>query len=286
MKKTLSYIVSCVCILRVMSACDKVSCDPPGPYPDKEIYFKSYIKEFIKCDSLKLFSHSGYVLDKENKLYTHGVDETSLEGIIIAVSGRTPAKRNYPANLFYDVDIINSAGLLPNGSTPDPYDLDRKTGYKKLTKEVGDTAYNRKIEYDKRLPLVVTISPVKKVIITADKSFGANFQSGTDLSSFFSIIFDDAYATIKNNYVQAPGTYRYDCEPYTLYSADSPKSLRYLKLSDTNLEKYPFTEAAWDFFLESKPEHTDSYTFHVKITFTDGTVLEGDAPTIKVQGKS
>lgn len=276
MRKRLSHIALCVFILGIMSACDKVDYNY-GPSPDATFYFKSYIKEFIKCDSLKLFSHSGYVLDKENKLYTHGVDETSLEGVVITASGEIPAKKNYPTNIFYDV---------VNVSAPDPYDLDRKTGYERLTKEVGDTTYNRKIFNYKRIPLVVTISPVKKVIITADKSFGADFQPGTDLSSFFSIIFDDAYATIKNNYVQAPGTYRYDCEPYTLYSADSPKSLRYLKLSDTNLEKYPFTEAVWDFFLENKPEHTDSYTFHVKIIFTDGTVLEGDAQTIKVQGKS
>ncbi len=280
MKKILSYIVFCVSLLIVMSACEKIEYKP-SPFPKE--YFKSYIKEFIKCDSLQLYSNSGYIVDKENKLYYCG-DRTSLEGIVIAASGKTPAKRSYPTNIFYDIDIINSAGLLPNGSNADPYDLDRKTGYEKLTKEVGDTTYSRKIFYNKRLPLFVSISPVKKVVITADKSFGTNFKSGTDLSSFFSIIFDDAYATIKNHYVQVPGTYKY--ESYASYSTDSPKSIRYLKLSDTNLENYPFTEASWDFFLESKPERTDIYKFNVKMTFTDGTVLEGDAPAIKVQGKN
>jgi hypothetical protein len=51
------------------------------------------------------------------------------------------------------------------------------------------------------------------------------------------------------------------------------------------LEEYSFTEAEWRFFLDDKPDHTDTYTFHIKMTFTDGTVLENDAQPITIKGK-
>ena len=263
------------------------SCNNEGGDGDyiPEIYIKSYISKFIKCDKIEITSNNGFIVDEKNKLFYHSGDDNSLEGLVVTVWGDKPASWDYPTNMFYPVPQIGSTGfLLSNGDSPnDPYYLERQAGYDRYVEEVGDTTYNRTLNFMQAVGCVVSCIPVKSVTITADKSFGSDFPVNTDLSPFFSIIFDDVYATIKNNYAPVSGSYQPKIDSYD--PINNPVSYRYLRLSEINLEEYLFTRVLWDLFLDSKPEQTDTYTFYVTMEFTDGTVLKGEAPPIKIKGR-
>ncbi|NDV57999.1 hypothetical protein [Bacteroides sp. 519] len=258
-----------------------ISCDnDPSPYIIKPSCNKSYIGAFIKCDSLKITHADGLVIDEENKL-CYWLEDSSQENIVIGVNGQQPTCQKYPTNYFCQFPYIGSTDILmSNGDNPnDPYYLDIQAQYDKYIEEVGDTTYNKAGGRG----VIVSCVSIKNISITANKEFDKNYPANTDLSSFFLILFDDIYATIKNNYIHVPESYTF-CYLNHVPSIDNPESWRCL--SKTNLEDYLFTEAFWLLFLNRKPEKTDTYTFHIKITFADGTVLENDAPPIVIKGKN
>lgn len=269
MKKQLIYLLATALLSGMAVSCEDITPDPPPTY-----FCKSYIDAFIKCDSLSFLSVDGVAIDKVNMRFYNVAK--SQENILICVFGDEPSRirgatnvfcsekskyrpwyHEYPGHAFYDSIYAQ---------------------YDKYIEMIGDTAYNKTLKL--RWLRVVCLSALKKVVITADKDFSDNFPAGTDLSPLFYIGFDDVYATVKNDYKTAPYTYQWD-------NTDSdivPISYRCLKLSEANLEEYPFIEPEWELCLDAKPEKTDNYTFHVKFTFADGTVLEGDAPAITVKG--
>lgn len=281
MKKILINALVSVFLLGIIVACDNNYKGEGGFSP--QTYLNSYISQFIQCDKIEVTANSGFVIDEKNKWYYHGGDDNSLEGIVIALWGdRTADKSGYPTNIFYPVPQIGSTGFLfSNGDDPnDPYYLERQAGYDKYIEEVGDTTYNRTGYH---VGCTVSCIPLKNVIITADKSFADNYPAGTDLSAFFSIIFDDVYATIKNGYAPVADSYQPKSDTYD--PVNNATSYRYSKLSEISLEKYLFTRAFWDLFLHDKPQQTDTYIFSVTMEFVDGTVLEGEAPPIKIKGE-
>ncbi|WP_291528541.1 hypothetical protein [Bacteroides sp. UBA939] len=288
MRKQFMFVLVATFLIGMITSCEEI--DNPAPLPTN--YLKSYIDMFIECDSLDIWSFGGMAIDDENKRYDIVDNGSSPEGIGISVNATYPAKdywSSYPTNIYYPVLLFESPNHLQINDD-NPYYRHIQIQYDKYIEEVGDTTYNRMIggRYGNKKGVVITVFPLKEVVITADKSFGSDYPAGTDLSSLFRIIFDDVYATVHNGYMAAPGTYRYIATYYSdEYFVNSPMSIRCLKLSEINLEDYPFTEARWDFFLEAKPEKTDTYTFHVKLTFTDGTVLEGDSRrgAIMVKGR-
>ena len=269
MKKQLIYLLTATLLSGVAVSCEDIT---PAALPT---YFcKSYIDTFIKCDSLSFLSTDGIAIDKINMRF-YNVTK-SQENILIYVSGDEPSNsgttnvfcseesryrpwyHEYPGHAFYDSIYAQ---------------------YDKYIEMIGDTAYNKTLEL-RWLLRIVSLSALKKVVITANKDFNGKFPMGTDLSSLFYIGFDDVYATVKNGYKTAPHTYQLDYTDNDIV----PISYRCLKLSEANLEEYPFIEPQWGLCLDVKPEKTDNYTFHVKFTFADGTVLEGDAPAITVKG--
>lgn len=288
MKKSFAriFLLAAACAAG-MSSCQTEYADP-APYPTA--FHKSYISTFIACDSLTVHSYGGMSINKEDKLYGRVGKDTSPEGIVVCVFADEPAGGRYggyPTNIYYPVPQIGSTGfLLSNGDNPnDPYYQARQTGYDKYVEEVGDTAYNRKLWLGS-LNLTVALRPLKEVTITADKSFAPDLPAGSDLNKLFKVIFDDVYTTIRNGYKHVDGTYRREEPVYLGNGEEEIQSLRCLPLVGTRLEDYLFPKTEWEFFLDAKPEETEVYTFHVRMTFTDGTTLEADAPPILIKRKN
>ncbi len=270
MKKQLIYLLTATLLLGVAVSCENIT---PAPLPT--YFYKSYIDAFIKCDSLSLLSRDGVAVDKVNMKFYNVAK--SQGNIVIFVFGGWPRLIKVPPT-----NIIFSKGnesYLRHLNDPDQAFYDSVYAqYDKYIEMIGDTAYNKTM-YGKWYR-EVCLSALKKVVITADKDFNDNLPAGTDLSPLFYIRFDDVYATVKNGYKTAPYTH-----PWNDVASDiEPVSYRCLKLSEADLEEYPFIEPQWGLCLDVKPEKTDNYTFHVKFTFADGTVLEGDAPAITVKG--
>lgn len=288
-KKTVYSMLACMFLLGIVASCSN---EIPTPDVLPSVYQKSYISMFIRCDSLDISSYGGITIDKERKIIYRNDIYTSSENIAINVDATKPAYNRYsgyPTNIYYPVPYIGSTDVLfSNGDNPnDHYYQERQTGYERYIEEVGDTVFDRTIRWSDFKPEVIaTCIPLKNVVITADKSFGSNLTPGVDLSPLFDIAFDDVHATIKSGYTAAPDTYRYRPENYDdKYLKNGPMSFRCISLFAANLEDYSFTKAQWEFYLTVKPERTDTYTFHVKLTFADGTVLEDDAPPVAVKGK-
>jgi hypothetical protein len=156
------------------------------------------------------------------------------------------------------------------------YCAERKRGYDHYITLIGDTSYN--VQTRDYLTTSAIITPLKSIAIVADKDFSSDYPAGSDLSPLFTVYFDDPYSTVKNGYKQVEGTYRF------IEIAPHPQSIFKSKLSEANFEKRPFIGDEWLCFLDAAPEKTDTYTFQVKVTFADGTVLEATAPSINIKG--
>lgn len=261
------------------------------PTRHSNYFCKSYTSLFIECDSLHIWCYGGLIVNKEDKTLFRTGDYNSSENVAIGINAQNPRRSqwgDHPTNIYYPVWGIGSTGyLMSNGDDPnDPYYLERQAGYDKFIEEIGDTAYNKEFtfwEVGKHIALIVF--PLKEVIVTANKSFGRDLPTGTNLNSLFYISFDDVYASIKNDYKPIADSYKHTYDGRKTDPDRRPESIRLLELSEANLEDYPFVQADWDLILHEKPERSDTYTFHIKMTFTDGTVLEEDSTPFMIKGR-
>jgi hypothetical protein len=55
-------------------------------------------------------------------------------------------------------------------------------------------------------------------------------------------------------------------------------------LSEANFAERPFIGNNWYCLLDVAPEKTGEYVFNVKVTLSDGTVLETQSPPINIKG--
>lgn len=265
MKRVLISMLAGIFLLTVV-----ISCSNHDIGEGEDYTCKSYITSYVKCDCIHYIqSGSDYIINEEERIYHQGRTwDSSGENIVLSVGAE---KTENDQNTFSYTHLTQMPPPIPSAE------------YNKYMEEVGDTSYNMTFNSDAnpKGAVIVICVPLKSVVITSDKNFGVNYPTGTNLNQFFSIIFDNVYASIRNGYVRVDGSYRRSYE-----SPESLTSLELAKLSEINLEEYPFIEAKWDFLLYTRPEETDIYTFHVKLTFVDGTVLEGDAPPVTVKGRN
>jgi hypothetical protein len=173
-------------------------------------------------------------------------------------------------NYYYDSPYLNEDERI--------YYLERKKGYDYYIALIGDTSYNARLRKDAYYGGWAIITPLKSIAIVADKDFNSDYPVGSDLSSLFTVYFDDPYSTVKNGYRSVEGTYRF------FENAPFPQSIFKSKLTEANFEERPFIGHEWLCFLDVAPEKADTYTFQVKVTFVDSTVLEAIAPPINIKG--
>ncbi|GHT43475.1 hypothetical protein AGMMS49965_17320 [Bacteroidia bacterium] len=276
------------CTMLGLSACESDTNSTPSPdYALAPIVtLKSYIETFVDCKQISIHSVTGVKVDETKKVFGSCSDrwvvgETNnkvfsvADGIELDILGHILDWESIDTCIFYD----NSYFDVPTLNDDDrAYYLERKRGYDYYTALIGDTAYNARLRGDATPLARAIITPLKSIVIVADKDFSSNYLAGSDLSSLFTVYFDDPYSTVKNGYKSVGGTYRFiDHDVF-------PQSVFKTKLSEANFEERPFINAEWLCFLDVAPEKTDTYSFLIKATFVNGTVLEATAPPINIKG--
>jgi hypothetical protein len=278
-----------VCIIFGLSACGKdVNQNNPDDFALAQFtIFKSYIETFVKCQVMEVQSVVGEQIDETKKIFGSCIDRLAAgdtnpnvfsvaDGIELDIKGHRWSNLDekdtcvFYDNKYYNSDLINEDERI--------YYAERKAGYDYYIALIGDTSYNVRSRKDEPPLGVAIITPLKSIAIVADKDFSGDYPAGSDLSPLFTVYFDDPYSTVKNGYKQVEGTYRF------IEDAPHPQSIFKSKLSAANFEERSFIGNEWRCFLDVAPEKTDTYIFHVKATFVDGTVLEAPAPPINIKG--
>jgi len=229
----------------------------PDPYWDGPwYYYKSYIDDFVKCDTLSVWYCKGGLNMDDANLFSIDPAPDRQSGMLIRVRGSIVKD---PANSYHVQVALED----------EPYPVQQEE-YDKYSKELGDTAFNKKLTENLKIPVVASLRTLKSVSITSDKSFGKDYPAGTDLSPLFYIIIDDIYATVKNKYVAVSGVLPSNAH----YDKNYPQTTRRFRLNEVDLEDYPYISADWKLFLSPYPQLGTDYTLYIQATYTDGTVLE------------
>jgi hypothetical protein len=273
------------CIILGLGACQ----DQDGAAQNQEDLgpirtYKSYIGMFVKCQEMVVQSVGGVKIDEATKVFGPCADrwtigETSpytfsvTDGIELDIMGHWTNVDERDTCIFYDNSYYSSPHLNEDERS---YYLERKKGYDHYINLIGDTSYNLRSR-DGHLEIAI-ITPLKFLTIAADKNFSSDYPAGSDLSTLFTVYFDDMYSTVKNGYKSVEGTYK------TLENSSLQESIFKYKLSEANFEERPFIGYRWFCFLNVAPEETGTYTFKVKAEFVDGTVLEAQSPPINIKG--
>jgi hypothetical protein len=280
-----------ICILSGLIACqqDQPGTDDSSP---RTVFLKSYIQYFVECGhkSREFTVQLSYGLIEDNDQKTiewrgSDIESSAIYGIndniCIHIESRRVLVRD--SSEFYNVPQIGSSGFLfSNGDDPnESFYLERQKGYDKYIEMVGDTSFNKKVS---GLPHTISIiTPLRDIAITCDKNFGANYPAGSNLSEIFMVFFDDIYSTVRNGYRPVEDSYAYYPRGFN-YEEYNPQSLVKVRLSEANFPERPFIGNAWNCILDVAPEHTDTYTFTVKVTLVDGTLLESKVSAVNIRG--
>ncbi len=270
-------------VILILLGCDTTprSLDTPPPI----IFHKSYIQYFrdlgeINNQTLSVWISSGNRIDTINKVvYPEGnliEDYSKYYGI--------------DENLSIGVSVrMNQIGLYyrkPMGSkeytNPDVWKENERINrvYDSLLNLIGDTAFNKITR--EHIDIGAIITPISTFVITCNKDYNSKFPKESDISSLFTVFFDDPYSTVKSGYKQAPDHYEYDWAYKNIF----PKSIVKTNLATADFANRPFIGDEWRCMLDVAPDNSDSYTFTVEVTLTDGTVFRGTTNPIKIKGKN
>jgi hypothetical protein len=170
-------------------------------------------------------------------------------------------------------------------SSLDPYYDAKRRVYEDYLEQIGDTCFNRILPGGENILVHDAITvPLQTISITSDKDFNPDFPAGAELNSLFHVFFDDLYATIKNGYKTARGSYSPPIEnPNWEFSIDH--SYFKEKLTSVNFPGRPFIGNEWLCILDLAPDKTGEYIFHIKVTLVNGTEMEESTPPIKIKGR-
>ena len=263
-------------------ACNSDDNSPPFKY-----FSKSYIEIFIDCSKmndkkLRIQPDVGLKIDTENRIISYDVFSKFSEpysindDIWLFIEARSSLTMNKDNSLYWAVPQIGSSGfLLSSGDDPnDDFYLERQRGYDKYIAMIGDTTFNWP---GATMSSITIVTPVSEIVITCDKDYTDNYPAGNNISNLFTVFFYDNYATIKNGYKPVNGSYRYEIkEDDGIYrSSNFPFSIISANLASIDFSSFPFISNTWQCHLDVPPDKSDSYTFYIKVIFTDGTVLEG-----------
>ncbi|MDO4727309.1 MAG: hypothetical protein Q4A56_08890 [Porphyromonadaceae bacterium] len=270
-------------VILVLLGCDTTPPSPDTPPPLR--FYKSYIQCFrelgeIKHKVLSVWISSGNRIDTVNKLiypfgnliedYSryYGIDENLSIGVSVRIEQnglyyRKPmgSKKHTNPDVWKENERINSV-------------------YDSLLNLIGDTAFNKSTREHIQVRAIIT--SISTFVITCNKDYNSKFPKGSDISSLFTVFFDDPYATVKSGYKQAPDHYAYDW----FYKYIYPTSIVKTNLATVDFANRPFIGDEWRCMLDVAPDNSDSYTFTVEVTLTDGTVFRATTNPIKIKGKN
>jgi len=245
-------------------------------------FTKNYISRFVDCEDINVSS---------GEYYLSSMFDTEMPKLLIQALPKKDTVLNIHNlyncwnGFYFDNNILLSGNSYDDGRYPDDvYYTNKRQIYYSYINQIGDTCFNR-ILPGGHSPISDAITvPLRTISITCDKDFSPEFPAGAELSSLFHVVFDDFYATIKNGYKTAEGSF----SPPN----DTPNWKYYVnhsyfkeKLSEVNFPERPFIGNEWLCILDVVPNKTAEYTFHVKVTLVNGNEMEKTSPPIEIKGK-
>jgi hypothetical protein len=270
MKKNSLFLIGTSILCYVCIACSN-KIEENDPYAPSFLS-KSYIQWFIGYDRVQVTAWvGGFKVDENTKTieYFIGIDPNDRYSSL-------------SDGIRLSMDIIGQNSFnncARNVTYPDDLCLEDTRKFLALVAEIGDTSFNREV-YTFEYMAFSTLAQIKSVAITSDKDFNVDHPAGSSLNNLFTIYFNDPYALIKNNYRPIDGTYKYHTD---IYTENYPFAVFKERLSAVNFMERPFIDYRWDVVLNVAPEITDAYTFYVRVTLADDTVLE-TSTSLNIQG--
>lgn len=268
MKKKLLCILV---LLLMLNACgdERVGPDSQPPYND------SYIQGFVPVSNISVSTGVGLKIDFENKI------------TLFKESYHLEKKDYYPVSdgiqmwiegVYSEKDAFFSRGLA--------YSTHAYVKYTEYTDLLGDNGFKEKRRYYgvlcEQIASVAIIDTLESIKVTCDKDFSDALPTGSNISGLFTVFYDNPYLVVKNGYRNYTGEdafrddYMVQGFPYAFIGN---------KLSSVDFTKKPFIGNIWLLYLNEAPDKTDTYTFTVEVTKTDGTVLEAKADPLNIDGK-
>ncbi len=267
-------------VILILLGCDTTPTPPDTPPPLR--FYKSYIQYFRDLSKTKefvVYVVKGSRMDTTQQIiYTTGglVEDFSQYYDVSERLGFRMVITKGQEGLYY---------RRPENPNTDYYYLEevRKMNrvYDSLVNLIGDTAFNKSMR--RQTDVCAIMNTVESIRITSDKAFNAQFPQGSNLSSLFTVFFDDPYATVKSGYTYAPTHYVYK---WNIDYNEVPISVAVTNLATADFANRPFIDDNWECILDVAPDNSDSYTFTVEVTLTDGTVFRGTTNPIKIKGKN
>ncbi|MDR0989488.1 MAG: hypothetical protein LBM06_08560 [Prevotellaceae bacterium] len=283
MKKLLFLLLP---ILIVVISCveDKEVIDGPGR--QGFYYTKTYINQFIHCDTVLIRNcwlkkndpQKELILAKEEIL-----DQSTYHPTLYTQGWFYDAMPKYlkEGHIYYPISSSPGNQTAPN------------LEYRKRIEALGDTTFITRRNTIENLPFpyhIVSIctSPLRSVVITADKDFDNDYPAGANLSSRFTAFLFDVDALLKNDYQSTGDSYYSELREAQndpgYFAYEDPYILRAVNLADANLGNYSLMESEWIFYLNTLPQRSDDYTFRIKLIFADGSAVEQVSKPFSIKG--
>lgn len=253
MKTSIPYIL-CVSIFLLFQSCktddDKIG-DPP-PYV-KDHYIQFFHSDLRDDDMIVQNSLTNLTVDEEQKtIHIAQSDKDSKRGNYITVKP-----------MFKNVYSGGSTSGVTNR-------------YLEFAALINDFHYPltryQSWMYDFPTAIVDTLQSVK---VFTDQDYTSEFLAGSDVSSLFSIYFEDPLRTIQNDYKSVTGEDAYQDKRFQSndYWKVFPHTITGNILSTIDFSKKYFIGSEWLLTPHQKPDVSGEYVFTIEIATRSGKVV-------------
>ncbi|MDO4727310.1 MAG: hypothetical protein Q4A56_08895 [Porphyromonadaceae bacterium] len=273
-------------VILVLLGCDTTPPSPDTPPPLR--FHKSYIQYFRE---LRQARNKNLILDvlKGSRIDTNKRVIYAMGGLVedfsrfYSVDERLGFRihvQNCPEGLYHRIPMHPHMEKL---YSPEEWEELKRVNrvYDSLLNLIGDTAFNKSMRRETHIAAIIT--PLDSIKVTCDKAFNPKYPQGSNLSSLFTVFFDDPYTTVKSGYTYAPTHYVYE---WNIYYNEVPISVAKANMGTADFANRPFIGYTWYCMLDVAPDKSDTYTFTIEVILTDGTTFKATTNPIKIKGKN
>lgn len=246
MKNLLNFLM----VLVISSSCSQTMKDIPFEE------YSSFIQGYYDIENLSVLERYNFSIDEENKI----INQSALDNI--SYEGNEGKSYRISDGIILFMSIYSDLISLKEGLT----EVSKKR-YVDLKDELGDTSFNRTLPIHVHLPIALS-ETIEKIGITVNQDYTGGYKKDSDVSEFFTIVYDHPYAVILNRYQSPANTYRYE---YT--SSEIPAAVYKEPLAEVNLSGKKALGVGFYLVLNTPPDKSGKYTFTITVKATSGKNL-------------
>lgn len=263
--KITTYLILGLSSLLFLSSCkssdDTTCCDTPYV---SGYYIQGYFTD-LKEDGIMFEPNWALLsLDETNKIFE--IDWNHLEN-----------QRGNALAMTLSFKAIHQAPTKGNsGGTPGYYNL-----FHVFSDSIGDNHYASSYfrSWTSEYPMAIG-EKFESVKLFTDQDYAPEFKAGSDVSSLFTVYFEDMLRTVQNDYrsVTEEGTYQ---DKNFIINGDRnlfPHTISAVKLADIDFSKRQFTGTKWYLKPHQAPAESGGYTFTIEIKKENGQTVRKQTP--------